>query len=269
MRRKFALAIAGVAASALLAGCGSGGSGGSSSGSPSGAAGQSGQTKTLTVSAAASLTDVFNGLEKTFEQQNPGTQVRINYGGSSDLAQQIVNGAPADVFAAANTSTMEKVAKAGLVSGQPKVFVTNTLQIAVAPGDPKGIHTFADLTKPDLKVVTCAKPVPCGSATAQVEKATGITLKPVSEEPDVRSALTKVSTGDADAAVVYVTDVKSGGGKVDGVSFPEASKAINKYPIAVLKNAPQPDLAAKWVALVEGPVGQKALSDAGFGAPTP
>lgn len=262
MKKSLPLAAAGLLAAALVAGCGSGGSSGG--GAPSSAAPPA-QQRTLTVSAAASLTDVFNGLEKQFEQQNPGVAVRLNYGGSSDLAQQIVNGAPADVFAAANTSTMDTVSKAGLVNGTASVFVTNTLQIAVPKGDPQGIHTFADLTKPGLKVVVCAKQVPCGSATQQVEKATGIMLKPVSEESDVRSALTKVTTGDADAAVVYVTDVRSTNGKVDGVSFPESAKAINKYPIATLKNAPQPDLAAKWVAFVEGPDGEKALSDAGFG----
>ncbi|WP_037080939.1 molybdate ABC transporter substrate-binding protein [Pseudonocardia spinosispora] len=262
MRRNLGLTVGAVAAAALLAGCGGGGgSQPAPSSAPSG-------DQTLTVSAAASLTDVFNGLEKQFEQQNPGVDVRLNYGGSSDLAQQIVNGAPADVFAAANTSTMDTVSKAGLTAGTPSVFVTNTLQIAVAPGDPKNIHTFADLTKPDLKVVVCADTVPCGSATKQVEKATGVTLKPVSKESDVRAALTKVSTGDADAAMVYVTDVKSSNGKVQGVDFPEASKAINKYPIATLKNAPHPDLAAKWVALVEGPDGKKALSEAGFGTPS-
>ena len=257
--------LATVLITGLLAGCGGGSTqsgGASSSAAPGGAA-----TGTLTVSAAASLTDVFNQLGKTFSEQNPGSTVRFNYGGSSDLAQQIVNGAPADVFAAANTSTMATVTKAGLTSGDPAVFVTNVLQIAVAPGDPKGIHSFADLTKPDLKVVVCAPQVPCGSATQQVEKATGVTLKPVSQETDVRSALSKVTTGDADAALVYVTDVKSTKGKVEGIDFPEASKALNQYPIAVLKNAPQPDLAARFVALVRGPDGQQALKNAGFGTP--
>jgi molybdate transport system substrate-binding protein len=258
--------LATVLMTALLAGCGGGSStpsgGASSSAAPGGAA-----TGTLTVSAAASLTDVFNQLGKTFQAQNPGASVRFNYGGSSDLAQQIVNGAPADVFAAANTSTMATVSKAGLTSGDPAVFVTNVLQIAVAPGDPKGIHSFADLTKPDLKLVVCAPQVPCGSATQQVEKATGVTLKPVSQETDVRSALSKVTTGDADAALVYVTDVKSTNGKVEGVDFPESAKALNQYPIAVLKNAPQPDLAAKFVALVRGPDGQQVLKNAGFGTP--
>jgi molybdate transport system substrate-binding protein len=262
MKKSLVMVASGLLASALVAGCGGGGApqSGGPSGSPASAA-------TLTVSAAASLTDVFNQLGKTFESQNPGSSIRFNYGGSSDLAQQIVNGAPADVFAAANTSTMTTVDKAGLIAGRPEVFVTNVLQIAVAPGDPKGIHTFADLSKPDLKVVVCAPQVPCGSATGQVEKATGVALKPVSQEADVRSALSKVSTGDADAALVYVTDVKSSKGKVDGVDFPEASKALNQYPIAVLKNAPRPDLAAKFVALVRGPDGQQVLKNAGFGTP--
>jgi molybdate transport system substrate-binding protein len=245
----------------LAAGCGGGGAP-----QPAGTSGSAAAT-TLTVSAAASLTDVFNRLGKSFEEQNPGTTVRFNYGGSSDLAQQIVNGAPADVFAAANTSTMTTVFKAGLVNGQPATFVTNVLQIAVSPGNPKAVHNFADLTKPDLKVVVCAPQVPCGSATQQVEKATGVTLKPVSQEPDVRSALSKVATGDADAALVYVTDVKSSGGKVEGVDFPDASKALNQYPIAVLKNAPHADLADKFVALVRGPDGQRVLKNAGFGTP--
>ncbi|MDT7565240.1 MAG: molybdate transport system substrate-binding protein [Pseudonocardiales bacterium] len=263
MKKSLVMVASGLLASALVAGCGGGGA--SQSGGPSGSAAPG--AATLTVSAAASLTDVFNQLGKTFESQNPGSTVRFNYGGSSDLAQQIVNGAPADVFAAANTSTMATVSKAGLVSGDPSVFVTNVLQIAVAPGDPKGIHTFADLTKPDLKVVVCAPQVPCGSAAVQVEKATGVTLKPVSQEADVRSALSKVSTGDADAALVYVTDVKSSKGKVEGVDFPEAAKALNQYPIAVLKNAPNADLAAKFVALVRGADGQQVLKNAGFGTP--
>ena len=263
MKKSLVMVASGLLASALVAGCGGGGA--SQPGGPSGSAAPG--AATLTVSAAASLTDVFNQLGKTFESQNPGSTVRFNYGGSSDLAQQIVNGAPADVFAAANTSTMATVSKAGLVSGDPSVFVTNVLQIAVAPGDPKGIHTFADLTKPDLKVVVCAPQVPCGSAAVQVEKATGVTLKPVSQEADVRSALSKVSTGDADAALVYVTDVKSSKGKVEGVDFPEAAKALNQYPIAVLKNAPNADLAAKFVALVRGADGQQVLKNAGFGTP--
>jgi molybdate transport system substrate-binding protein len=254
--------LAVLAAAGLLAGCAGGPSAPSGGGAPAG-----GEQEVLTVSAAASLTDVFGRLEKRFEADNPGVDVRLNDGASSDLAQQIVNGAEADVFAAANTSTMDTVSKAGLVDGTPAVFVTNKLEIAVPPGNPKGVSTFADLTKPDLKVVVCAPQVPCGSATVKVEKDTGTTLKPVSEEPDVRSVLSKVTSGDADAGLVYVTDVRSTGGKVQGVGFPEAAKAINNYPIAVLKDAPQADLARKWVDLVQGDQGKEALQQAGFGTP--
>jgi molybdate transport system substrate-binding protein len=263
--RSAGLVAALLAALALVAGCGGGGS--PQTGAASSAPGAQAGVGTLTVSAAASLTEVFNQLGRTFEQRNPGSQVRFNYGGSSDLAQQIVNGAPADVFAAANTSTMDTVTKAGLVDGQPTVFVTNVLQIAVAPGNPKGVHTLHDLTRPDLKVVVCAPQVPCGSAAQQVAKASGVALHPVSQEADVRSALSKVTTGDADAALVYVTDVKTTNGKVTGVDFPEANQAVNRYPIAVLRTAPHRDLAARFVALVRAPEGQQALRNAGFGVP--
>jgi molybdate transport system substrate-binding protein len=256
-----------VLATGLVAGCGGGGSPQSPQSGPPASSPPAADAATLTVSAAASLTDVFTQLGAAFERQNPGSHVRFNYGGSSELAQQIVNGAPADVFAAANTATMDTVAKAGLVDGQPVVFVTNVLRIAVAPGNPKGVHGLADLTRHDLKVVVCAPQVPCGSATQQVERASGITLNPVSEEPDVRSAVSKVTTGDADAALVYATDIKASGGKVVGVDFPEANQAINRYPIAELKTAPHPDLAARFVALVRGADGQRALENAGFGIP--
>lgn len=254
--RKFALAAT-AALALVLAACGGGTS--SSSGSSSTPA-----AKTLNVFAAASLKDTFTKLGKTFESQNPGVTVSFNFAGSSDLATQIVNGAPADVFAAANTSTMDTVVKAGLVSGTPQVFVTNTLEIAVAPGNPKGITSFADLTKPGLKVVLCAPQVPCGSAELAVEKATGVDVKGVSEESDVTSVLSKVETGDADAGVVYVTDVKSAGDKVQGVPFPEAAQAVNKYPIAAMKNSKNLDLANSFIALVTGPDGKKVLQDAGF-----
>ena len=256
----FAAAITAVLA-AVLAGCG----GGTSSGSVSSGSGDAQQSRTLTVFAAASLTDTFTAIEKQFETENPGVDVRINFAGSSDLAQQIVNGAPADVFAAANDSTMRTVTDAGLVAGTPTVFATNVLQIATAPGNPKGIASFADLARPDLSVVVCAPQVPCGSAAQQIEQATGVMLHPVSEEQDVRSVLGRVQTGNADAGLVYVTDVRSAGAGVQGVSFPEADRAVNDYPIADLTSAPEPDLARKFMDLVTGDFGTKTLQDAGFG----
>ena len=251
--------LAALGATVLAAGCGGGGSG--SAAAPSTAP----EARTLTVLAAASLTAAFTDLEKQFETAHPGVDVRLNFAGSSDLAQQIVNGAPADVFAAASDATMKTVTDAGMAAGPPTVFATNVLQIATAPGNPKSIASFADLAKPDLKVVVCAPQVPCGAAAEKIEKATGVTLRPVSEEADVKSTLGKVTSGDADAGLVYVTDVSSAKGTVQGVDFPEANQATTNYPITVLKDAPQAQLAQQFVDLVTGDEGQQALKTAGFG----
>ncbi len=237
----------------LLAGCGAGAPGG--------------ETRQLTVLAAASLTDVFGQLERSFEAANPGVDVRISFGGSSELASQILNGAPADVFASANQAQMRKVVEAGLAAGQPQPFATNTLAIVTPPGNPAGIRSFADLARPAATVVVCAPEVPCGSATEEVERATGTALAPASEEPDVKSVLGKVQAGEADGGLVYVTDARSAGGAVQTVAFPEAATAVNSYPITALREAPQPELAAAFVALVRGPQGRQALRDAGFGLP--
>ena len=245
----------------LLAGCG----GGAQPAAPAPSAAAPAESGTLTVLAAASLTETFTELEKQFEADHPGVDVKLNFAGSSDLAQQVVNGAPADVFAAASDATMKTVTDAGLAAGTPTIFATNVLQIATAPGNPKGIATFADLAKPDLKVVVCAPQVPCGAAAEKIEKATGVTLSPVSEEADVKSTLGKVTSGDADAGLVYVTDVASAGDDVQGVSFPEADQAITNYPITVLKDAPQAQLAQQFVDVVTGDEGQQALKAAGFG----
>jgi molybdate transport system substrate-binding protein len=245
--------VALTAAVLALAGCGSG------SAAP--------EPRTLTVFAAASLTDVFTELEQRFEAANPGVDVVMNFGASSDLAQQIVNGGPADVFAAANDSTMKTVADAGLVDGSPTVFATNVLEIVTAPGNPKGITSFADLARPDLQVVVCAPQVPCGAATERIEKATGVSLNPVSEEPDVRSTLARVTTGNADAGLVYATDVRSAGNSVQGIPFPEAAQAVNDYPIAVIAHRPQAELARAFRDLVTGADGRAVLDAAGFGSP--
>lgn len=256
--RKLATAVLGAAAALVLAACGSA--------APT-AAGAAPAARELTVFAAASLTETFTELGGQFESAHPGVTVRFNFGASSDLAQQIVNGAPADVFASASDATMRTVTDAGGAAGPPTIFATNVLQIATAPGNPKGIATFADLARPDVTVVVCAPQVPCGAAAERIEQATGVTLRPVSEEPDVKSTLGKVTTGNADAALVYVTDVASEGDSVQGVSFPEAQQALTNYPIAVLRDAPQADLAAEFQALVTGEAGQKVLSAVGFGAP--
>lgn len=236
-------------------------------GCSSSSAGERDGDRTLTVLAAASLTDVFTALEETFEAAHPGVDVKISFAGSSALVGQITNGAPADVFAAADEKNMRKVTSAGLADGTPAVFATNRLTIAVPPGNPQGIRSFADLAKDGVVVVVCAPRVPCGAAAEKVEQATGVTIAPVSEEQDVRSVLNKVRSGEADAGLVYVTDVNSANGEVTGVAFPEAGQAVNSYPITVLADAPQPGLAREFVGLVTGATGRAELEKAGFVVP--
>ncbi|CAL8900075.1 molybdate ABC transporter substrate-binding protein [Kocuria varians] len=258
-------AVTAVSAAGLLvlSGCGGGsGSGGDASASSS-AAGH----KTLTVSAAASLTGSFDELAKDFEADHPGVDVAVNYGGSSGLVQQLIEGAPADVFASADQKNMKKLTDKDLAKGEPAVFATNVLTLVVPKDNPAGITSFQDVVDKDVKLVTCAPEVPCGSATEKVEKANGVTLKPVSQENAVTDVLGKVTSGQADAGIVYVTDAKSAGDKVSSVEIPKTDEAINKYPIVALKNAPQAQLADEFVELVKGERGQKVLKDAGFGTP--
>ncbi|MGH3889671.1 MAG: molybdate ABC transporter substrate-binding protein [Pseudonocardiaceae bacterium] len=246
--------MVGLVAGLALAGCGAGDT------AEPGAQ----QRVPVTVLAAASLTDVFTKLEPEFETANPSADLRFSFGASSDLATQIVNGAPADVFASANEKQMKVVADAGKAAGTPEPFTTNVLTIVVPPDNPKGIRSFADLAKPDVTELVCAPQVPCGAATEQIEKATNITLSPASEEPDVRSVLAKVQAREADAGLVYVTDARSAAGNVEQINFPEAKDAVNVYPIAAINGAPQPQLAAAFVAFVLGPAGQRELTAAGF-----
>jgi molybdate transport system substrate-binding protein len=220
----------------------------------------------VTVLAAASLTDVFTKLKPQFEAANPGAELRFSFGGSSDLAQQIVNGAPVDVFASANETQMKVVQDQGKVAGTPKPFVTNVLTIVVPPGNPKNIHSFADLAKPGVTEVVCAPQVPCGAATAKIEKATNIKLSPASEEQDVLSVLSKVEAKVADAGLVYVTDARTADGKVQEINFPEAGQAVNTYPIAAIKSAPHPQLAEAFVTFVHSSAAQQQFATAGFGA---
>ncbi|MBC6447197.1 molybdate ABC transporter substrate-binding protein [Actinokineospora xionganensis] len=230
-------------AAALLAGCGTG-------------AGPA--ETTVTVFAAASLTESFTALEKGFETDNPGVDVRLNFAGSSALAQQIANGADADVFAAADETTIARVADH---LENPAVFATNHLTIAVPRGNPARITGLADLTRPGVTVVVCAPQVPCGAATRKVAPG----LRPASEEQDVKAVLTKVAAGEADAGLVYVTDARSG--KVDAIDFPESAAAVNNYPIALTKQAPNAPLARRFVDLVLSSTGQNELVRAGFGKP--
>ncbi|MGW0883396.1 molybdate ABC transporter substrate-binding protein [Streptomyces sp. NPDC002671] len=219
---------------------------------------------TVTVFAAASLKESFTTLGQEFEKQHPGTKVSFNFGGSDTLAANITGGAPADVFAAASPKTMKIVTDKSDAVGTPATFVRNQLEIATVPGNPHKVASLKDLTKSGLKVVLCDKTVPCGAAAQKALDASKLKLTPASYEQDVKSALTKVELKEADAAVVYKTDVKAAGDKVQGVEFPESANAINAYPIAQLKNGQNAEAAKAFIALVQSPEGQKVLSAAGF-----
>ena len=249
MNRGVGIALVGALSVALVAGCGS----------------DDNDKQTVTVFAAASLKNTFTELEKQFEADNKDTDLVFNFAGSSDLAAQLDSGARADVFASADTNNMKKVTDAGLAAGTPVNFATNTLTIVVAPGNPNGIVSFADLTKPGVSVVVCAPAVPCGNATKKVEDATGTDISPVSEEQSVTDVLNKVTSGQADAGVVYVTDAAAAGDKVTAVPFAESSGAVNTYSIVTLRDSADATLAQKFVDLVTGPKGQDVLSKAGFG----
>jgi molybdate transport system substrate-binding protein len=251
------LAAIAVLTTLVLAGCGT-----SDEAAPAGGTGG-----TLTVFAAASLKKSFTEIGEQFKTDNPGTDVEFTFAGSSDLVTQLTQGAPGDVFASADTTNMDKAAKAGLLAGAPVDFAANTLTIVVAPGNPKKVGSFKDLTQPGLAVVTCAPQVPCGAATQKVEKATGTKLDPVSEESQVTDVLTKVTTGQADAGLVYVTDAKGAGDQVTAVAFPESADAVNVYPIAALKQSKNSPLASKFVEAVTGEAGERILAAAGFAKP--
>jgi molybdate transport system substrate-binding protein len=221
---------------------------------------------TLTVFAASSLTDVFTGFGKAMEDQQPGLHVRFNFAASSALATQIMQGAPADVFASANEAQMTVVTHAGLAA-DPAVFTSNVLRIAVPAGNPGHVTGLADFARPDLTLALCAPQVPCGAAAQQVFAAAGITPEPDSLEEDARAALTKVQLGEVDAALVYASDVKAAGSKVEGIDFPQAEQAVNEYPICTLKATRNPSAARAFVDLVRSPAGQQALAAAGFRTP--
>jgi molybdate transport system substrate-binding protein len=223
--------------------------------------------ESIAVFAAASLKPTFTRLAGQFNTDNRGAVVDFDFAGSSELATQLTHGASADVFASADSAEMDIVVKAGLTAGNPVNFASNTLVIVTPPGNPKQLKSFGDLVKPELKVVTCQQPVPCGAATRRIEDDTRVCLSRASEEPAVSNVLAKVVHGEADAGLVYVTDALNAGDKVTTVTFPESADAVNVYPIAVLKHAPHPALAQKFVDLVTGETGQQALAQAGFAKP--
>jgi molybdate transport system substrate-binding protein len=216
-------------------------------------------TGAVTVFAAASLTGAFEEVAEAFEEANPGVEVTLNFAASSALVQQIDEGAPADVFASADAANMQKALDAGSIAGEP--------QIVVEPGNPKGISGVTDLAEPGVIYVTAAPDVPIGSYSAMVLQKAGVIVSPSSLERDVRAVVTKVTSGEADAGIVYATDVKAAGAKAEGIDIPAELNVAATYPVAVTEAAANNAAAAAWIGFLTGPDGRAILAEHGFGAP--
>ncbi len=251
--RRWLTALAGCLALTSLAACGSADPG-------------SAKEVRIRVFAAASLTGSFTELGQRFESDHPGVRVELNFGPSSGLAQQIGSGAPADVFASASPSNMDTVVQADEAK-DPRDFATNSMEIAVPADNPAGIASLGDLTGKDVKVAVCQAQVPCGQVAAEVFTKAGLTVAPATEEVDVKSVLTKVSLGEVDAGVVYLTDVLAAGDKVRGIEIPDDVNATTAYPIATLTASAHASTAAQFVELVLSAEGARVLEDAGFQRP--
>jgi molybdate transport system substrate-binding protein len=257
MRTKLAGVLAVLLGLTSLAACGSNDDSGGSS---------SKKDVTIRVFAAASLTESFTALGKKFEEDNPGTKVEFSFGPSSGLAEQIGSDAPADVFASASPSNMDTVVQAGDAK-DPKDFATNSVEIATPPDNPGKVESLADLAEPGVKVAVCQAQVPCGKVATEVFSKAGVDVQPATEEVDVKSVLTKVTLGEVDAGMVYVTDVQAAGDKVKGVQIPEAQNATTSYPIATLTSSQHQKQASEFVDLVLSDTGTQVLEKAGFESP--
>lgn len=248
------LQLAVVACCLLAAACGS-----------SGAAGTAPpDSAELTVFAAASLTDAFEAMGTAFERANPHARVTCNVASSSTLATQITQGAPADVFASANGTQMEVVADAGLVAGGPIDFAGNTLEIVVEDSNPLDIRGLEDLTRDDVTVVLAAEEVPAGQYAREALDAQGLDVRPASLETDVRAVLSRVALGEADAGIVYSSDIATAGDAVEGVTVPADENVPATYPIAALADADEPDTARAFVDFVVSEEGRRLLRRFGF-----
>lgn len=221
----------------------------------------------ITVFAAASLTESFTEVGDAFTEANPDSKATFSFDASSALATQIIEGAPADVFASADVANMTKVTDESLNGTEPVIFATNPLTIVVAPGNPAGITGVADLANPDLKVVLCAAEVPCGRYAAQVLETAAVTVTPVSLEQNVRGVLTKVTAGEADAGIVYVTDVTAAGADGEAVEIPADINVVAEYPIATVAASGRQEVGEAFVDFLLGPEGQAIMASHGFGAP--
>ncbi|ORT59373.1 molybdate ABC transporter substrate-binding protein [Streptomyces sp. CB03238] len=262
-RRRAAAAVLAAALLVPLAACGNDDGEKDSAASPKGSAGSAPKAN-LTVLAAASLTNVFKTAGAAYEKAHPGTEITFSFAGSQELVAQVKQGAPADALVTADTKSMDSVRGE---TGTPAVIAKNRLVIATVEGNPKKIGELKDLADPQLKVVLAAPEVPAGKYSQKILDAQKITVKPVSQEPNVRAVLSKVELGEADAGLVYKTDADSAPDKVDAVTIPDAQNAITEYPAATLKDSKNAEAAAAFVAWLSSPEGQKILQDAGFQKP--
>jgi molybdate transport system substrate-binding protein len=226
-----------------------------------------GITGTVAVFAAASLTDAFKDVATAFQKRHVSVAVQLNFAGSQALASQIDQGAPADVFASADLANMQRVEAAGLLAGGPRSFAGNKLAIVVPAGNPKGVSSLAGLSDPALVVVLCAPSVPCGSYAGQALQKAGVKVTPKSQEQDVKSVVTKVGLGEADAGIVYVTDVRAGGARVEGVAIPDADNVAASYPVAAVKGGINQKGGAAFIDFLLSGTGQAILAGYGFSKP--
>jgi molybdate transport system substrate-binding protein len=239
----------------ILAACGS--SSPSASATPS-------VTGTVDVFAAASLTDAFKAEGQSFQQAHSGVTMQFNFAGTPTLVTQIEQGASADVFASADTTNMDKLKADGFTTGTSSTFAHNLLEIVVAPGNPKNIQSLADLAKPGVIYISAGPTVPAGKYAAQALQKAGVTVTPMSLETDVKSVVSKVELGEADAGIVYTTDVKAAGSKVQGVTIPDQYNVVATYPIVAVKATKNADAADAFIAFVLSSNGQSILGSYGF-----
>lgn len=265
MRARARFAVLSAAAALILMACGTGeGSDGSSSASGGAASSEQG---TVTVYAAASLTDSFDRLVEEFESRHPGTDVMVDYGGSTGLAQRLQEGARADVFASADERIMDRLTGSDLPTGEPETFASNTLTLVVPDGNPAGISGLNDLGKEGVNFVRCSPEVPCGAAADELEELNGVELNPVSSEHSVTDVLGKVTSGQADAGLVYATDAQAAGERVEKIEVPHAEDVVNRYPVVKFPGSSNEAAAGDFVDLLMSERGQDILRDEGFGAP--
>ena len=242
----------------VLAGCGANPGTGAASATAASLSG------TISVFAAASLTESFTALATAFQRAHPGVTIQFNFAGTPTLVTQIEQGAQADVFASADTTNMDKLKGAGFAAGDPAVFAHNKLEIVVAPGNPKGITSLADLAKPGVIYITEAPTVPAGKYSAQALARAGVSATPKSLETDVKSVVSKIELGEADAGIVYTTDIKAAGSKVAGVPIPDSDNVVATYPMVAVKGSRHGEIDRAFIAYVRSPAGQSILASFGF-----